>query len=588
MKLPEVTAEQVSQAMEFMPALWISKYKIKTSQGLPIEFDNHAFMRDPINDMSPLQAWLKPPQIGASESQIIKTLYVAKKKKWDIIYTLPTDTDRNDMAGSKVNRIIAQNPILQDWTQEHDSVEQKAVGDNIIHYRGTFTQKKAMMVSSNLNVHDEIDASDPEVITQYENRQQANSETRTWYFSHPSLAGFGVDIYWQQSDKKEWFVTCPHCQKEVILASADNDWKESIDFDAQTIVCRLCKGVIDPKSIKGGVWKPTDGLCRYDPMNGKDLYEGLTHTPEGIVLKEFSGYHISQLMCVWITAKNIIAKKNDPLKDEQYFYNYVLGLPYVGSENKISSEVVLKNVIPTINSQSARVIIGVDTGLPVHYTMMNQEGVFYYGKCKAPSATYDPYDELEGYLRRWEKSIIIADQGGDLIGIRKLQAKYPGRVFLVWYRKDRKTKETIKWGEDEEFGTVVVDRNRMFQLMVEQLRDLGRINLNGTREDWEEWARHFDNVYREIKTAKNSPGKDVSTSYGVELIWKRNGADHWCHCLLYCLVGMDKYATALAQIIKKDTFMSGVPMGSNSDGTIGATRIIKRYESFNSQGGDLI
>ena len=59
----------------------------------------------------------------------------------------------------------------------------------------------------------------------------------------------------------------------------------------------------------------------------------------------------------------------------------------------------------------------------------------------------DPYQELEALLRRWPKSIIIADQGGDLIGIRKLQAKYPGRVFLVWYRRDKKGKEIIKWGE---------------------------------------------------------------------------------------------------------------------------------------------
>lgn len=569
--------------MELIPTLWMQKYKVKTSQGLPMEFDNHAFMRDPINDMSPSQAWLKPPQIGASESQIVKTLYCAKKKRWDIIYTLPTDVDRNDMAGSKVNRIIAQNPVLGEWTKDHDSVEQKSVGDNIIHYRGTFSQKKAMMVSSNLNVHDEIDASDQSVITQYENRQQANSETRTWYFSHPSLSGFGVDIYWQQSDKKEWFVTCPHCKEEIILASAEYDWKESIDFTRQVWVCRLCKGELRANDIKCGIWKPTDGVCRYDPFNGKDLYPNLTHTPDGQEIKEFSGYHISQLMCVWISPKNIIAKKNDPLKDEQYFYNYVLGLPYVGSENKISSEVVLKNVVSDINPQANRIIIGVDTGLPIHYTMMNSDGVFYHGKCKPPSASYDPYDELESFLIRWPTSIIIADQGGDLIGIRKLQAKYQGRVFLVYYRKDRKTLETIKWLENEDYGTVIVDRNRMFQLMVEQLRDLNRIRLNGTKEDWQEWAEQFDNVYREIKVAKNTPGKDVATNYGVEFVWKRNGPDHYCHTLLYALVGMDRFAQGLAQIIKKDNFMSGVGIASNTDGTIRGANL-QGYGSFNSGG----
>lgn len=518
-------------------------------------------MWDFINDLSPLQCLLKPPQIGASESEIIKTLWCAKNKHWDIIYTLPTDSDRNDMAGGKVNRIIAQNPILGQWTNDHDTVEQKSVGRNIIHYRGTYTQKKAMMVSSDLNVHDEVDASDPDVITQYENRLEAKADGRRWYFSHPSIAGFGVDIYWQQSDKKEWFITCPHCHKEIVLASETESWKESIDFARQVYVCRACKGDLSVDNIRNGVWKPT---------------------ATGI----FSGYHISQLMCPWITAAKIIEKFNDPLKDESFFYNYVLGLPYVASENKISSEVVLKNVVPDVNTQSERIIIGIDTGLPIHYTMMNNEGVFYHGKCKPPSKDYDPYDEFRIFLNRWKNCIIIADQGGDLIGIRKLQAEYLGRVFLVYYRKDKKTKELITWGKDENLGTVQVDRNRMFQLMVEQLRDLGRIRFNGTREDWLGWAQQFDNVYREVKTTKNSPGKDLSTNYGIELIWKRNGPDHYCHTLLYCLVGMDKYSVALARIIKKDNFMQDVPTASNEDGTIRGINV-QRYNSLSKGGGTI-
>lgn len=528
-----------------------------------MEFKDHAFMWDMINDLSPLQAWLKPPQVGASESQIVKTLWCAKNKHWDIIYTLPTDTDRNDMAGGKTNRIIAQNSILGEWTNDHDTVEQKSVGSNIIHYRGTFTQKKAMMVSSDLNVHDEVDASDPEVITQYENRLEAKADGKRWYFSHPSLSGFGVDIYWQQSDKKEWFVTCPHCRKEVILVSEQFSWKDSVDFNRNVYICRLCKKDLNADDIRGGQWKPT---------------------AQGI----FSGYHISQLMCPWITAAKIIQKSRDPQKNEQFFYNYVLGLPYVGSDNKIPSSVVLKNVSDSVNGQSPRIIIGVDTGMPWYLTCMNSEGVFYHEKLKnvgeeGTTPDYDPKNRIRELLRKWDRSIVVADQGGELTPLRILQQEFPGRVFLVYYRKDRKSKEIITWGEKEDFGTVTVDRNAMFQLMVEQLRDLNRIRLNGTNEDWKEWAEQFDNVYREVKVAKNSPGKDVSTSYGVELIWKRNGPDHYCHTLLYCLVGMDKYATALATVVRKDSFMGSIPVASNADGTIRANRL----QSFRSGGGEL-
>lgn len=537
--------EEIEQAFEEQPILWVLKNDIKNEVGRSLEFEKRRFLIDIYNDVSPLQVLLKPPQIGATLAQIIKAFFVAKKLKRDIIYTLPTDSDVTDMVGGAFNRIIAQNPVLMKWVKDHDTIEQKFVGGNIIRFRGTFTPKQATMVPSGLNIHDEVDSSNATVLVQYENRLQAQEDGGwRWYFSHPSLAGHGVDIYWQQSDKKEWVITCLACKKEQILT-----WPESLDRERMCYQCKYCKSVLSDAERINGEWKPT-------------------------AIGEFSGRHVSQLMLFNKTAKDIFDAKDDPGKNDQFFYNYVLGLPYVGSENKISSNIVLKNVVPEINEQGDRIIIGVDTGLPIHYTCMNKQGVFHYATCKPPSATYDPYDELEGLLKRWKDSIIIADQGGDLIGIRKLQAKYPGRVYLVFYRKDRKTLEMVRWGEDEEQGTVRVDRNAFFQLMVEQLRDIGRIRLNGTIEDWQDWAKHYDNVYREVKVALDKPGKDVATNYGAELIWKRNGPDHYCHTLLYCLVGLDKYGSATAQFIKKNDGFMNIPTGSMANNVIPAKRVM--------------
>lgn len=517
--------------MEYLPTLWILKHKIKNEAGFPIEFDNHKFLWDMYNDMSPLQVWLKPPQIGATVAKTLKSMYVAKKQKRQIIYTLPTQSDVQEMVGGSINRIIAQNPILMEWVRDHDTVEQKQVGDSMIFYRGTWTAKQAMMIPSGLNIHDEVDASDAAVITQYETRLQAQKDGGwRWYFSHPSLAGFGVDIYWQQSDKKEWFITCPECAE-----SFDMQWPRNVSREKNAYICHNCQHVLSDNDRKNGVWRAT---------------------AEGI----FSGYHVSQLMCPWIPASKVLEAFDDPMKDMQYFFNYVLGLPYISSESKIPSDIVLKNVTRETNSQEGRIIIGVDTGLPIHFTCLNKEGVFYYSKCKPPSEDYDPYDDLRRLLNLWPKAIVVADQGGDLIGIRKLQAEYRGRVFLVWYRKDRKSQEVIRWGQGDDHGTVVVDRNRMIQLVVEQLRDLGRINLNGDREDWREWAEHFDNIYREMVIVKETKDKDIKTLYGNEYIWKRNGPDHFVHTLVYALVGLNRFSGDMATIVGADDF-ADLPVG---------------------------
>lgn len=545
----EYTDAEIVAAAELYPYTWIIQNDIKNEVGVPIEFEKRKFLKAIYNDLSPLQVLLKPPQIGATVMNTIKSFYVAKKLNRQIIYTLPTQSDVQDMVGGSINRIIAQNPVLMKWVKDHDTVEQKQIGNSAIFYRGTFTAKQAMMIPSGLNIHDEVDASSADVITQYETRLQAQEDGGwRWYFSHPSIAGFGVDIYWQQSDKKEWVITCPSCSHKFFM-----QWPRNVDRERQCYVCHNCMAELPTEARVNGAWLPT---------------------AQG----EFSGYHVSQLMLYNKSAKDILDAFDDPMKDEQYFYNYVLGLPYVGSENKISSDVVLKNVVKEVNQQEDRIIIGVDTGLPIHFTCMNKQGVFYYGTCAAPGSGKDPYDDLEKLLLRWPTSIIISDQGGDLIGIRKLQAKYQGRVYLVYYRKDRKSQELIRWGEKvEELGQVTVDRNRMFQLMVEQLRDIGRIRFSGSLDDWTPWAKHFDNVYRELKVVKDSPGKDVSTNYGAELIWKRNGPDHYCHTLLYALVGMDRFGIEGAAFVKRG---GAVRFGMATDTpTLGSLKAIKSNNS---------
>lgn len=523
------TPEELIQASELYPALWMVQNEIKTSNGLPFEFDDHGFMYDIINDMSPLQVGLKPPQIGWSESLIAKSFYVADKVGKDIIYTLPTASDRDDMVGSKVNRIIAQNPVLQKMVKDHDTVEQKTVGNHIIHYRGTFSTKQAMMVSSDLNIHDETDASDPEVLTQYENRLAAKANGMRWYFSHPSLSSHGVDVYWQLSDKKEWFITCTSCRGEQVLT-----WPDNIDMEKEIYICSLCRAELPDNSRKIGEWKATS-------------------------TGEFSGYHISQMMCAWISAKKIVQAFRDPLKDKQFFYNYVLGLPYIGSEDRIEPSVVLRNCTDVPNDYySERCVIGADTSHGINYVMMNSQGVFFYDRAEEITATRDPYDAIRDKLKRFEKSIAVFDQGGDLIGVRKLQQEYPGRIFLCFYRKDKKSNDIVQWGVDDKWGEVHVDRNRHLTLMIEQLRDTGRYRLHGTQEEWADFAAQFGNIYREKLVVKSQPEKDDKTLYGNEYVWKRNGHDDYVHALGYAMIGMQRFEGQEAKIFGGKSVMEGL------------------------------
>lgn len=259
--------------------------------------------------------------------------------------------------------------------------------------------------------------------------------------------------------------------------------------------------------------------------------------------------------------------EDDRLRRPILFKQKWLGEPYVSPNDLLSSLALNKCLTAEVNAQEGRVIIGMDTGHDIYYTLANKQGVFYYGYCQSPQevnqAGYDPYDEVDKLLYNNKTWILVADQGGDLIGIRKLQAKYPGRVYLVWFVKETRDKGLIRWGENQEHGKVLVDRNRIIQLVVDQINEQ-RITFNGTKEDWQNFFEHCLNIYR----IKQITGEENDPQYGWKWEWKRKGPDHWFMSMIYAFVGMDKYAEDLAQIISKDKFMVGLGRGSNVDGTI--------------------
>lgn len=532
-----ITKEQLA---EYDIHCFIEAYNIKNEQGLPLDFKDRMFLWDIYTDMSPFQAIIKPPQIGMTVLETIKSLWVAKNKKKDIIYTLPTQSDVTDMAGGKVNRIIAQNPILKQWVKEHDSVEQKTVGDSIIYYRGTFTTKQAMMVSSGLNIHDEVDASKSDVVEQYETRLQANKDGWRWYFSHPTLVGLGIHKYFLLSDQKHWFIKCPHCNEEQYLSwDTSSPEKMSIDIDKEIFVCKKCKKELSDDDRRKGRWV-------------KRFNDG----------RQFSGYWISQLMCPWISAQKICRDYREKTPD--YFYNYVLGLPYAGSGNQVTSTIIERNLIDRLHSYEGRVIIGVDSGLPMWVVIGTSEGIFYFGSVKN-------WSEIEAFMRRWPNSIVVGDQGGDLIGIRDLQQKYPNRVFLAYYRRDRKSQSIIKWGENEEFGTVLIDRNKAIQLVIDEMTDR-RFPLYGNKTDYHDFITHWLNIYRVIQEDKST----LTPQY----MWERNGPDHLVHACVYFRVGLDKFRDnsvvfAEPKNPRLEFGTQGIEVKPND--TIVAPRIIRNY-----------
>lgn len=483
---------------------WIQEHQIRNEAGNPIDFRDHLFLFDIYADNSAKLVCFKAAQIGFSTMAILKSLWLAKTQGLDIIYTMPTASDMKDFVGGKVNRLITQNPILLEYVKDKDSIEQKQIGDSIIYYRSTWTERAAIAVSSDLNIHDEEDRSNQSVIQQYASRLQHSSRKWEWHFSNPSVEGNGVSRYWSLSDQKHWFITCGGCGREQYLS-----WPESIDTRKRCYQCKHCKRELTRDERRVGRWV----------RKFKD--------------REYSGYWISLLMAPWITADEII--KYHETKSAEYFSNFVLGLPYVGEGNQVTPDIIYRNCTPEINAQE-RVVIGCDSGLKKHYVLGNKDGIFYAGITPT-------WETIEQLLAKYERSIAVIDALPDLTEPRRLREKYPGRVFLCHYARDRKTMQIVRWGKNEELGNVVVDRNRGLQMVIDDFANK-MVPLQGTQDDWSEYQSHWATLYKLTEV----------DALGVPTFsWESsNGLDHFCHATLYWRVGMDRFKNDGGKIFTGD------------------------------------
>lgn len=509
---------------------FIQENKIRTEAGEVLDFHKYRFMRDVYSDRSNLICCMKCAQIGFTTYEILKSAHECKNDMIDILYVLPTADDVKRFSGGKTNKILAQNPAMQEWTKDKDSIEQKQFGKNTIYYQGSWTERAALMITAKKLIVDEYDRCKQDIVEQYDSRLQSVADPKKAFFSNPSKPDYGVDLWYQKSDQKKWHVT-HSCGRQFVMDES------CINYKLEIYQCPHCKGEISDEERRMGEWIATS-------------------------TGEWSGYWIPLWIAPWMPASKIAEAKRD--KTPEFFANFVAGLPYLNTNDMLSEVMLDSNLVNRVNDQTGRIIIGVDTGHNIHYVLGNKQGIFFHGYINsvaennasdAPVRNYDPYDELERLLTRFPQSIMVADQGGDLIGIRKLQSKYKGRIFLCWFTKETRTQQIIRWADGDEYGKVLVDRNRAIQIVIDEIKDK-RFPIWGTKEEWAPYFKHWLNIYR----VRETQGEVDDPQYNWRWVWKRKGADHFALATIYMRVGLDRFAQDLAQVISSRDSFSDLPI----------------------------
>lgn len=481
---------------------WILENKIKNERGDLIEFKDHFFLLEPFSNWHWKQVCMKSAQVGWSTLSILKSFYGMSYKKFNIIYTLPTFDDVSDFVPAKVDGMITNNPILTKLLGKSDAIMRKQVNNNYVWYRGTHGKKAAIMHTSDLNVYDEYDASKWEVIDMYTSRLQKSTYKGEWFFSNPIRPG-GIDQMYEMSDKRRWIIKCSRCLHSQVL-----DYWKNVCQERKIYQCQKCKQELHEEDRRVGEW--------------------VAEHPG----RDFHGYHINQLMASWVTAKELVLLEKT--KGPHYFYNMILGLPYIDTDEQVDREMIMQNLDIRENPQ-LRNAMGVDVGFhALHYVLGNHKGIFKVGTITGEHI----WKDLEKLIKKYN-AITVIDANPDPYPRRRLVPRYPNKVFACFYKKDPTRKNLINWGDKHNNrGNVYVDRNQLISNMVYDLTDRKiTFNTNGIpphtyiRNYLDEYVKHWENIYK--VTEDDRQGVPISE-------WKHKGPDHYVHATGYFQIALSR------------------------------------------------
>ena len=547
---------------------WIMHNKIKNERGVPISFKDHAFMIDPYLDWTPEQAAKKASQCGWSVMTNLKLFFAAKHgipgfgiPAANVIYTLPSDADVKAFVPSKTNLLISNNPVIASYVRDHgdgeklhrgrdvDSIQRKQIDQSMVYFKGTKSKTAAIMLTADLRIHDESDRSDQTVIEMYESRTSSSLYKGNWTFSNPSAPNMPADLLFQNSDQKYWFIKCGSCGtwqymdwfdlSEYDLAYDSNNPHCFVDPVKEQYVCCYCAGVITDDMRRRGKW-----IRKYSN-------------------RKISGYWVNQMMYPWISAASLLPVKKN--KSKAYWLNFVMGVPYVGSDVKVDSQVIMNNmVLDKVDWKPGEVAMGVDNGDIKHYVIGNKYGIFKVGKTKS-------WEDIDSLIRMYQPVTVI-DMNPYPSRPREMAKSNwgMGRVYLSFFVKEPKNYQLWQWGDTyETMHMVYPNRNKSLDDMIGYIAE-GSMKFFGSKSDFEEYIKHWETMYRAdmIGTQKLTEGLAPDTVQPMEGVWlSSTGQDHFAFATLYFYIALSKIIGGAGQVLKSPN----VPMQIMGQPTTGGS-----------------
>lgn len=516
---------------------WIEKHtKIN---GKNYSFKDHEYQATILADTSREVVTRKCSQIGMSEaSSRFALALTAVNPYYTVIYTLPSATVAANFMKTRIDPIVLGSEFLNGVRdRDLDNSEIKRFGDSYLYLKGCASTNAPISVPADHLIHDEVDFSSAEVISQYQSRLTHSPYKRKTLLSTPTFPNFGIDAEFRRSRRHFNLCRCNHCSHWFMP-----DYYENVQIRGFTGDLRE----INKRNIHKINWREAVLLC---PSCGKvpDLgienREYVCENPNDNYVA--AGYQISPFDAPNIHLRNAenplsvaaflveTSTKYEKLTD---FVNFNLGLPAEDSDSTVTIDDVRRMIHSSEEPKGGdgTYVFGLDMGLNCHITVGKVLPDGHLDIVLAMPIRYTQIKEERRTLaQRFWPRLSVADNLPYTETINAMQKEDPN-LYGAWnvpFRSMELFKVTDREEDSdktaEELRQVHVNKNKALDALLADIR-AGHVTKRSCPQD-EEWVKQLTDMKR---------GKEFTKDQQIEYVWKKSpdGNDHYHHSLLYCYI----------------------------------------------------
>ncbi len=481
------------------------------------------FLMMPLMIQPRVKGYKKSRQAGVSENSVTESLWALDKFPVNVVYTFPSPKQVEDFSNIRVKDALtgSQDGCLARMMGDPQNVTLRKLGKGAMYLRSSTNPKLGEGVDADLVVFDEIDRMKRGVGIAFKESLSASKFGWQRELSTPTLPGRGIDELWQKSNQMHWFVKCEACGQEQILKYPDN-------------ILEIKRVPPHEKIIPKGSYEFCCSKCKSTRINRWDGFWVAAYPSR----TDYVCFQINQLMCVWISADEIMQKKKD-YRFPQLFWNYVLGETYA-SDNILLTDHILNVCTDTdLQAQIVRtsryvyISVGIDWGSynwAVVYGM-RADGIKELIGLLITEDSKEPLEstkKIEDFIRSFKPDIIVADWGYGKDRVTYLVKKFPGRTYGCTYADESRM---VKPRFSDEASTVSVDRTAWLKGMSHEFREM-RVAIPDI-----EHQPLMDTYWAHMKSLVTMLEEDDDGTIKEKV--EETGDDHFAHATGYSFMGFE-------------------------------------------------